>query len=68
VFAAAKHSTEPRSGAVCRHHVEEKQVQRYCKRAAQEAGIAKLVSPHPLLDLAERFLYDSPIGRGEIKP
>lgn len=48
VFAAAKHSTDPRSGAVRRHHVEEKQVQRYCKRAAEAAGIAKPVSPHTL--------------------
>jgi hypothetical protein len=65
VFAAAKHSTETRNGAVRRHHVEEKQVQRYCKRVAQEVGIAKLLSsPHKLLDLAERFLYDSPLGRG----
>ena len=44
------------------------QVQRYCKRAAQDVGIAKLVSPHTLRDLAERFLYASPLGRGEIKP
>jgi integron integrase len=48
VFSAAKHSTDPRSGAVRRHHVEEKQVQRYCKRAALEAGIAKPATPHTL--------------------
>ena len=48
VFAAGKFSTDPISGAVRRHHVEEKQVQRYCKRAATEAGIAKPASPHTL--------------------
>jgi integron integrase len=48
VFAAAKFSTDPVSGAVRRHHVEEKQVQRYCKRAAEGAGIAKPATPHTL--------------------
>ncbi len=48
MFAAAKYSTDPRSGAVRRHHVEERQVQRFCKLAAQGAGIAKPVSPHTL--------------------
>lgn len=48
VFAAAKFSTDPVSGAVRRHHVEEKQVQRYCKRAAEGAGIVKPATPHTL--------------------
>ncbi|MDI9334947.1 MAG: integron integrase [Cytophagales bacterium] len=48
VFAAAKFSTDSVSGAVRRHHVEEKQVQRYCKRAALGAGIAKPATPHTL--------------------
>ncbi|MEQ1601636.1 MAG: integron integrase [Methylophilaceae bacterium] len=48
IFAASKYSVDPRSGAKRRHHVEEKQVQRYVKRAAQIAGIAKPTSPHTL--------------------
>ncbi len=48
VFPAAGFSTDPRSGAVRRHHVDEKRVQRAVKLAAARAEIAKLVSPHTL--------------------
>ena len=48
VFAAKKYSIDPRSKAQRRHHVDEKQVQRYVKKAALAAGIAKPTSPHTL--------------------
>ncbi len=48
VFAAKNYSVDPRSNSERRHHVEEKQVQRYVKRAAQAAGIAKPTTPHTL--------------------
>lgn len=48
VFPADGFSTDPRSGRVRRHHVDEKRVQRAVKRAAERAGIVKLVSPHTL--------------------
>ena len=48
VFAAKNYSTDPRSQIERCHHVEEKQVQRYVKKAAQAAGIAKPTSPHTL--------------------
>jgi len=48
VFPAAGFSTDPRSGAVRRHHVDEKRVQRAVRFAAQRAAIAKPVSPHTL--------------------
>lgn len=48
VFPAAGFSTDPRSGAVRRHHIDERQVQRAVKRAAAIAGIAKPASPHTL--------------------
>ncbi len=48
VFAARNYSIDPRSEAERRHHVEEKQVQRYVKKAALAAGIAKPASPHTL--------------------
>jgi integron integrase len=48
VFAAKNYSIDPRSKTERRHHVEEKQVQRYVKKAAQAAGIAKPSSPHTL--------------------
>ncbi|MBL0166055.1 MAG: integron integrase [Propionivibrio sp.] len=48
VFAASGFSADPRSGAVRRHHVDEKRIQRAVKRAAAQAGIFKTVSPHTL--------------------
>ena len=48
VFAAKNYSIDPRTQAERRHHVEEKQVQRYVKRAAESAGIFKPTSPHTL--------------------
>ena len=48
VFAARKYSVDPHSQIERRHHVEEKQVQRYVKKAALAAGIAKPVSPQTL--------------------
>lgn len=48
VFPAAGLSVDPRSGAVRRHHLDEKRVQRNLKRAAREAGIVKPISPHTL--------------------
>ena len=48
VFPAAGFSTDPRSGAVRRHHVDDKRVQRAVKLAASRAAIVKPVSPHTL--------------------
>ncbi|MBI4987209.1 MAG: integron integrase [Rhodocyclales bacterium] len=48
VFPAAGFSTDPRSGEVRRHHLDEKRVQRAVKAAAQRAGLVKPVSPHTL--------------------
>ena len=48
VFAARKYSMDPRSQVERRHHVDEKQVQRYVKKAALAAGIVKPTSPHTL--------------------
>ena len=48
VFPAARASTDPRSGAVRRHHLHETGVQRAVRRAARDAGILKPVGPHTL--------------------
>jgi site-specific recombinase XerC len=48
VFLAAHTSTCPRTGAVRRHHIDEKQVQRHFRRALLQAGIAKMATPHTL--------------------
>jgi integron integrase len=48
VFPAAQFSTDPRSGAVRRHHVNEKMIQRAVKEAAVAAGLVKDVHCHTL--------------------
>jgi integron integrase len=48
VFPAASLSVDPRSGVVCRHHLDVQRVQRAGRRAAQRAQIAKPVTPHTL--------------------
>jgi integron integrase len=48
VFAAKNYSIDPRSKTERRHHVEEKKVQRYVKKSALAAGIAKPNTPHTL--------------------
>jgi integron integrase len=48
LFAARGFSTDPRSGAVRRHHIDELTIQRLIKRAAQQARIVKPVTPHVL--------------------
>ncbi|MDP1559114.1 MAG: integron integrase [Nitrosomonas sp.] len=48
VFATKRYSVDPRSRVERRHHIDEKQVQRYVKKAALAAGIAKPTSPHTL--------------------
>jgi integron integrase len=48
VFPAAKFSTDPRSGAVRKHHIYETSVQKAVKAAAQGAGIVKPCGPHTL--------------------
>lgn len=48
VFPAAEFSTDPRSGAVRRHHVHESSLQKAFKVAVNRAGIDKPASSHTL--------------------
>ena len=48
IFAAEGYSTDPRSGAVRRHHIHEKTIQRAVKDAARMARIEKPAHPHLL--------------------
>lgn len=48
LFFASRLSVDPRSGIVRRHHIHESNIQKYIKRAADEAGIRKRVSSHVL--------------------
>lgn len=48
VFPAPKVARDPRDGEKRRHHLDEKRVQRWVKKAAAQAGIEKHVTPHTL--------------------
>jgi integron integrase len=48
VFPSAKLSTDPRSGAVRRHHLDEGAVSRRFREAVRRAGLEKRATPHSL--------------------
>jgi len=48
VFPSEKHSTDPRSRIIRRHHIYEKNLQRNIKEAASKIGFSKRVTTHTL--------------------
>ena len=48
VFPAKQRSTDPRSGAVRRHHVSDQALQRAVRQAVVDVGLAKPATPHTL--------------------
>jgi integron integrase len=46
VFPAADYSTDPRSGHVRRHHLDEQYIQRAVRKAVRQAGLTIRFTPH----------------------
>lgn len=46
VFPTVRTSTDPRTQAVHRHHIQEQAVQRAVKQAVRDAGLTKAATPH----------------------